>query len=1145
MTDLVHSMRAGGAHMQYALHIYGYPYVLCSHQEIADYINGATAGKADIFGSNVLGEGHHYDNAFAIPNAISIPSRQSFSLSDTSPVPDGGDWSVAVCDRDYGLDWSAGAWDFTGALKGIIGVQCIPEISDPTIIAKYTSSTILKGEFLVDVVDAEEDLYGRINDNSGGYLWIGNECVWASYVSHAAGITTVAIAVGSRGCFRSPDCSHYGSFDGASSEIVSAVPIGSISGRGCALWAVFYDDLGDRELGLWKLRHGRVKSRSVSSGGAISISCSSWHEWLRNEQDVNRIDARPAKYIFTRGSETSRGTDSEYNFVNNIYWTDSRRMNKSWRAPHLGVVSSHLEWRTHLEGGNSVFDSQVVHYVMFDIWLCDNNSYVVFDTLEDVLSAVQAELTLCQNGKTTQHSGVGTTESPYIDIGATAGYESSGSYRIPIINQDGMLDVKFAGNGYDMCFYGVIPGIFGLGAYDSEDEEHWEAVINSLSFTWGRDTSYGSGEHIKKIYPIYYGQQNADITSTTTTTPKSYKVCDWSCEFYWDANYEATWKPATGLWVPWSRDPMYSWAVPKQIMGGYPYYRLWSHDDLQSFREDSVLMASNAAKLTEDPVKWSGAFVAADNGGYGTDGFGYIDCDAADMGTWQAGAQNDLTLPAIVCPNPSSDANHWPFDQWTSMFYVPRFHDEYYGGSPIVLRTGGGGWFAKLSSPFKAIFGSYGTGNPIGPSAQLDFIPDISGDTDHHPTIDWDSLDDACAPITPGQLYTIDVHGSIDVMKALSSELMLHGVIATWELDCGLRQHIMRFKPAALVNGTDAIQGNRAINNTNIEIGTIAEIAVNDAFRYNKLLISTNKSGDDFRLKFDVESKQIKGRMGRSSKLALEAAVSWIPEYASLLSDSVELQKIKERFQDILYHIGRDYPSVSVNLTGKAFADFYLGADCLYTDPRVRDPYTGRVGISGIGARVMAISHSLDDLGVDVSLSLIGQPVYGWAPAVYLPAGYSYYDSGDDKFMLICPTAAANWFSSGSAVQKPDLCYFRDWRRDDAAQAWVDITDTDFKVLIYKRHSDDSPFAATLDSSTLNLFDIGHSYGHTVETTGLDIENFTYTTAGDRKTISEDLIMTFQTTDNCELPQLIYATYSDDVGQITVDSVQVGGTRWQ
>jgi hypothetical protein len=254
-------------------------------------------------------------------------------------------------------------------------------------------------------------------------------------------------------------------------------------------------------------------------------------------------------------------------------------------------------------------------------------------------------------------------------------------------------------------------------------------------------------------------------------------------------------------------------------------------------------------------------------------------------------------------------------------------------------------------------------------------------------------------------------------------------------------------------------------------------------------------------------------------------------------------------FQDILYHIGRDYPLISTKLTGKAFADYYLGADCLYTDPRVRDPYTGRVGITGKGCRVMSITYDLADLGVDVGLSIIGQPVYGWAPAVYLPGGYSYYDSsGDGLFRLVCPTANKNWFSSDSDTTKPDMCWFRDWRRDTVSQSWVDITDTNYKVLIYKRWSNESPFSATLDSSTVDLFNIPESLASTVDLANpveLDIEGFAHTTVGTVSTIDDDLIMIYQTTDNCEAPQLVYATYGNDVGQITVSSVQVGGTRWQ
>jgi hypothetical protein len=101
-----------------------------------------------------------------------------------------------------------------------------------------------------------------------------------------------------------------------------------------------------------------------------------------------------------------------------------------------------------------------------------------------------------------------------------------------------------------------------------------------------------------------------------------------------------------------------------------------------------------------------------------------------------------------------------------------------------------------------------------------------------------------------------------------------------------LKQYVMRFKPAALVNGTNAIQGNRTLGSSQIEIGSSPEIVVNEAFRYNKINVAMCKMGDKFLVNFPVESKQIKSRMGRSSSLDMLGELSWIMDSAAVFRTS-------------------------------------------------------------------------------------------------------------------------------------------------------------------------------------------------------------------------------------------------------------------
>jgi hypothetical protein len=1146
--DILTALEKGTGHLQYALHIYGMPYCLCSHSQLAEQINASTTLKRNIFGNNLNGEStYHAASCFAIPNAITIPSAQSVTLNDTAAIPEDSGWAVDVHDRDYGIDWTAAPFVFPANLKGIQGIQNIPEIDNKLVLAKQLSSQLRKDSISLDIIDPSFEFDTRINSLGGSYAWIGSECVYLTGATdYGYGNWTLSIQGGTsghegRGLFRSVNQSHWGGLGQSTGECITAAPLGSIGGRGCALWAAYYDDAGVRQVGLWKLRHGRVKSTTRASDGIINLRVSGWVDWLKNEHQVSRADLRLAKYVFTRAvGEGSRAHDHAWQAAYSDLGLDNTFNNGSTRSPHVGICVT----------GN------VEPPRLFSVWLCGEGETVVFDTADDVFAALADEFAKCWDGDTTQLSGDGTTNSPYIKLSDyTVSQTLYSTLWRPVVVGQTIDVVKVAVTSYNNYeFFGVIPWVFGTGCISENSKTYYEYYMQhfgpkSCDVKWNSPGINKPDTLDHFVYPYSaLTAQSSGVDSYAEFDTGDLEYMPWTCQYYYDLSYTTEWRP-TMYWTDRIEVKMQSLAIPKQTIGGNPAYRLYTQQDSdpRMFADGDQVHFTCQDRVDGKPSPWT-ILGTVDDADVGADGYGTIDLKAYDWDSWKSGAELDETIPAIRFPIYDSNPKHRPFNQWSSIFYCPgSYQDEIYGGDPFIARTQAGGSFKKLSSPIRAILGAYPTAtSPVGAFSSLDFIPDISGDTDQPASIDWASLDDAAQPIIPGHVYRLDMDERIDLSKVLEAELLLHGVTATWELDYTTKQHIMRFKRLTKVNATDAINSGLSITTAHLAAGKTPQVEVNGIFRYNRMNVSANLECGEYKLSMPIESSGAKSRMGRTAAIDCECQLSWFKTMADASIGKTDLVKLESHLAAVMDFISYDFPVVSVSLTGKIAGRIHVGCDLLITDARVRNPYLGTLGLTNHGCRCVDVKWDLKNMSVGATLQLTGNPSYGWAPAAYSPSGSSYFTTpeGGDVLVFRVPDTGRNWFTTDGS--RPDLSYFADWAYDKLRNVYTAVTDTDYKIKVIKRWaSQQATNSATVDASTMVLEDGTESDCDTVQIIGLDHSDYATTLSGGKYYVDDALVIVFDTYDVVETPQKIYATWSDSSDNVQDTSAEIDGTRWK
>lgn len=411
-------IEAGGCRVAYLWNVSGYPWGVCSDTAIVSLLD-----RPDVY----------YDAAYArrrifgnVEIGLNVPAYDALVFDTLHPelgtqttkagalgFCDVSGWSLKILDKHLGAVWphiSEG-----DEVWGIEGVHRVADLNDEIHGWGFIDGNVSPDATVLPIHEESADsgsgpLYDRI-DAEADYkcVWIGHECIAVKNVSSGSYPDYNATIVG-RGLFRSKKQFHFTDSIEQVHQIISDVPQ-SIVGHYCWLWAIpltpdgeFYRDADDNPIiALESARCGVVSESVVTDKGVTQIKIRPWTSALENKIEYDtteNITGHIGKYVFCRGDSGST-------------WQD---ILEKRQKPHLIFLEYVMN-----EGADS--DLNPGNWIPQPLWLCARNSSVTFNSLEELVEAVNAEmfqlsLYHVSDGAFghSQLTGEGTAECPYVGL---------------------------------------------------------------------------------------------------------------------------------------------------------------------------------------------------------------------------------------------------------------------------------------------------------------------------------------------------------------------------------------------------------------------------------------------------------------------------------------------------------------------------------------------------------------------------------------------------------------------------------------------------------------------------------------------------------------------------------------------------------
>jgi hypothetical protein len=323
-------------------------------------------------------------------------------------------WKLKIVDQHLGATWphvvdGDSVW-------GLEGLHRVADLGDEIHGWGFLTDNLETGLSTLSISEESSVLYGRIHNAAAPkWLWIGHECIAVQDTNET--YPNYSPIVLGRGLFRSKDQYHFVDAIEQVNQIIADVP-GSIAGHYCWLWAIpltedggwQYDASGNPIIAMESARCGIVSENLVTDKGVTQITVNPCLDALKNKitYDVTTsIAGHIGKYIFCRGAS---GTE----------WGN---IGAHAQKPHLIISEYELDYASTREQGDYGADTVYGRWTTKPVWLCAKNDSVSFDTLEDLVIAVNAELAklnLCyRSGGVSgydQFTGDGTALNDYVGL---------------------------------------------------------------------------------------------------------------------------------------------------------------------------------------------------------------------------------------------------------------------------------------------------------------------------------------------------------------------------------------------------------------------------------------------------------------------------------------------------------------------------------------------------------------------------------------------------------------------------------------------------------------------------------------------------------------------------------------------------------
>ena len=1128
----------GGGNVQYLWHVSGMPWAVCESDALRDLLDASTTARRAIFGLALDGSSAYIADTPArcpIFPTLQRPGKTSWTLNEIKGQLSGGSWSVKLLDIPLAHTWIN--FGSTGR-EGLPGVHHVaqPMVDSTAYYAELAADLEYNGASLVvDQIQGGTTWETAVESDvsASGYrlAWMGGECMVLD--NSIASNTTATIL--SRGAFITRPQKHAVDPQGASPIVYDLPP--SIAGQMCTLWACHMNDTGSVLLSTpVPIRTGRVSPDIKTDEGMTRIGINPILDNLNEEVTCDYgNEAHIMRYCFTRDDS---GTDVSH-------------VTSHFQHPHLIILERDI---TGADDGN---------YHCKSIWLCDQNSHVYFETLDDVLTALEDELAKCSSeaggaANHTQVSGNGVGTNGYVELDynyvmkdgylyQTTGINSNASHGGTSDEGDSILANETS------LLNGPLAWLFNLGGiYNNKDQALAELTYSpSPWFFYARTITGMEGDppytvgitYLAPPWPIVgdkpwmvcaggsnvgdWDFQNTVYNLGTTTIERNKWRAKYYYEWLWDYDHCSEWEGVAG-----------STPNSPNIWGAEIFDTLLIYGDKlylnpQYLADSSLASSDNIILGKPTDYKYDGYSQFCNNVAAPRYAQATIDAITTDEDDYYL----TVTTPITAVPGHPS-----PFRYGSGIFWIYEIERRMATGfdpAAWVVPSTGGTLYAfdnsldpwsitdnnaiesdKLSDIFRALLGDPNGGITLPSSVSRSNIIGFTTQGDLWSMIDWDDLDNQTESVRDllGLKYWIDLGTKINIATAFWNELLLHGVapVLEWGYNPAntREQWWIRFRKIGPANLSQAGFGGRTLEEKNLKVGTTTTETHSHTWIANKITGEMNFEKTKYMAKFEItyRSSFLQGA-DETGTIKIQSQIS---HYTPTPTNNVYLTA---HFRSLMRFFAQPNWANKCTALINTMYSVALGREVLVTDRSAHDPATHILGLTEKPAFVVKMDHDVGGNGtLGITYRMSNQATYGWAPSVYIAKDSSTKSDAGGVYTITC-TPEIHVFSTSHMRQDQMWFDCYNWNLATGYTAKT-CSCANYKVIAYQLGGMTNPMiggsgelqvTSVTTGPTIVLRDT--SAGHT------HYDNWFTTEAHE---------ISFDTWDNCEACQKKWIFHADD-----------------
>ncbi|MCP4677735.1 MAG: hypothetical protein GY854_19900 [Deltaproteobacteria bacterium] len=1089
---------------------------------------------------------YYADDTSLCPIFVNLeqPGVQSWKLEESKGKVTGGSFKIVIADQDLGHTWEHAN---TGVvIHGLPGIHQVLNAQESSYVGwGYLAHDpdVEEGNYLGFM--REDTTFFMTDENNGlikstidalegaefKLLWIGQECIAVTgYSGNTISEVTVANSGGARGLFRSLEQKHLLERWTSTQSVITDTPT-SIVDKPATLWAFVFDEDGDLIGDPVVERWGKVGTDITTHKGKTTVSVLSPLSCLDNIVFPTTTTAPLAKYVFTRnGAGTKTPT-----------YADEGSIWPYGQCPHLVIKE---------------FDSNDSEdCVDHAIWLCEQDSAVEFDTIQELYDALRTELGRLQadgqydpfNALQKSGDGAAGTDNEMVWID-----DSKHTYSIDIDGSDGtnlqMWQTWDSSSRRPSLISGPLAWLFNLApihcGYERAKSELQESPCPW--FFYAKDVLRQNGkdndatiDHTWDQYPWMIPEpdmaEDADewkdphftienVFGPGNTYGEQTTRGGWVTKYYYSFNFETD-------------DSISSY---KRMLADDEYFRFvtsYKHIWIQPGVDTPGISAGDTITLgSVDDKRRPQRYLKATASAI-TDPTASEPCRKITIDNTLLKAET-----ADPCMYYGAGLFYIPSQELQKHFYqvVGQLSDvdkrTVNEGDPWAIRPRVEAYGETISAVVQGILGdTTQTGfDSFSEELMLTHIPgfrDIdrdSGEYDWRAMFNYDQWDDVTSTlgdIVSDHQYVLYAGANLNLYDIVVNELLLHGAMPTYEWNESKGLYQIGARLIGPPSATAAVWDGRTWLEADTKAGAVAIENHNIGRLYNALNVQCKYIDDKFFFTMPVNYQSGHAINQTDAKtLSIKAKMTRFPYWDELTEE--EKAGLIAFYTNLLIRLSNPMPVITLPTSISMACRAAIGREVALTDRSGRVPYTHELGLSEHAAMVTAMSIDYSRGGAMKLSARVGTTQdYGWVPSCKITA---FTKAGSNTINVTASTA--HEFSATD--ERVDCMWFgcQDWNVSTNTYSRRHTTCSDFPVLIFEH-------GAQAYTSGTNLLISGTVDQDSVSSDGTF--SVTFSTGAEYTAIdtAKDYIMTYAKYDDvesCQRPFIYFADKSNRIGTASV-----------